>query len=128
MDSTGKFYRSPLLEKDNSQENTMEYTGDGSVCICGYPACKAQTGKWKASSLTIVSSFCMYLAFSSISKNLISYPKKVLHETDVVAARNVSIWQGTSYLTTLVGAFIADSYLGKYWTALIFCTIFIIVV
>jgi hypothetical protein len=45
----------------------------------------------------------------------------------VAAARNVSAWQGTSYLTPLVGAFIADSYLGKYWTALFFSTIFIIV-
>jgi dipeptide/tripeptide permease len=45
----------------------------------------------------------------------------------VAAARDVSAWQGTSFLTPLVGAFIADSFLGKYWTALIFSTIFIIV-
>ncbi|KAL6660140.1 hypothetical protein ACP70R_002262 [Stipagrostis hirtigluma subsp. patula] len=70
--------------------------------------------------------FCSYLAYSSITKNLVSYLKEVLHETNVVAARNVSTWQGTCYLTPLVGAFLADSYLGKYWTSLIFCTIFII--
>ncbi|KAL6902207.1 hypothetical protein ACP4OV_005083 [Aristida adscensionis] len=70
--------------------------------------------------------FCSYVAFSSITKNLVSYLMEVLHETNVVAARNVSAWQGTSYLAPLVGAFLADSYLGKYWTALIFCTIFII--
>jgi peptide/histidine transporter 3/4 len=69
----------------------------------------------------------LYLAISSISKNLVSYLTKVLHETNVAAARNVSPWQGTTFLAHLVGAFIADSYLGKYWTALIFVTIFIIV-
>ncbi|CAL4938442.1 unnamed protein product [Urochloa decumbens] len=128
MDSKGQFIKSPLLEEGNSsQENTtMEYTGDGSVCIRGYPASKEHTGKWKASSLTIVCSFCTYLAVSSITKNLVSYLTKVLHETNVAAARNVSTWQGTSYLAPLLGAFIADSYLGKYWTALIFCTISII--
>ncbi|RLN40748.1 Peptide transporter PTR2 [Panicum miliaceum] len=56
----------------------------------------------------------------------VSYLTKVLHETNVAAARNVSAWQGTTFLTPLVGAFIADSYLGNYWTALIFITIFII--
>jgi solute carrier family 15 (peptide/histidine transporter), member 3/4 len=74
-----------------------------------------------------VCSFCTYLAVSSIAKNLVSYLTKVLHETNVAAARNVSTWQGTNYLAPLFGAFIADSYMGKYWTALIFCIISIIV-
>ncbi|KAL6867538.1 hypothetical protein ACP4OV_015562 [Aristida adscensionis] len=128
MDSADlTYYRSPLLEEGNSlRENTTEYTGDGSVCIRGNPASKKHTGKWKACSLTIVCSFFSYLAYSSIAKNLISYLTQVLHESNVVAARNVSTWQGTSYLAPLVGAFIADSYLGKYWTALIFFTIFLI--
>ncbi|KAL6648496.1 hypothetical protein ACP70R_012720 [Stipagrostis hirtigluma subsp. patula] len=120
-------YKTPLLEEDNSlQENTVQYTGDGSLCFRGHPASKNYTGKWNACSLTIVCSFCSYLGFSSITKNLVSYLTKVLHETNVVAARNVSTWHGTCNLAPLVGAFIADSYLGKYWTALIFCTIFII--
>ncbi|KAL6596313.1 hypothetical protein ACP70R_047677 [Stipagrostis hirtigluma subsp. patula] len=127
MDSTDQIYRSPLLQEDNSlQKNTIEYTGDGSVCIRGCPASKKHTGKRKACSLTIVCSFCSYLAYSSIAKNLVSYLTKVLHETNVAAARNVSTWQGTTLLAPLVGAFIADSYLGKYWTALIFFTIYII--
>nr|TKV94063.1 hypothetical protein SEVIR_9G269200v2 [Setaria viridis] len=53
-------------------------------------------------------------------KNLVSYLTEVLHDTNVVAARNVSTWHGTTYLAPpLVEAFIADSYLGKYWTTLI---------
>lgn len=123
MDSTDK---GPLLEKHSSSslQSTAEYTGDGSVCIRGSPACRKDSGNWKACSFTIVCSFCLYLAYSSITKNLVSYLTKVLHETNVAAARDVTTWQGTSYLAPLVGAFLADSYLGKYRTALIFCTIF----
>ncbi|KAL6596310.1 hypothetical protein ACP70R_047674 [Stipagrostis hirtigluma subsp. patula] len=126
MDSKDQLIERPLLEENSLQEDTTEHTGDGSVCVRGHPASKKHTGKWKASSLTIVCIFCSYLAFSSIGKNLVNYLTRVLHETNVVAARNVSTWHGTSYIAPLVGAFIADSYLGKYWTALIFSTIFII--
>ncbi|KAL6867534.1 hypothetical protein ACP4OV_015558 [Aristida adscensionis] len=127
MDSGDQFYKSPLLEESNSlQEDTVEYTGDGSLCIRGHPASKKNTGKWKGCSLIIVCSFCSYLGFSAITKNLVSYLTKVLHETNVTAARNVSTWHGTCNLAPLLGAFIADSYLGKYWSGLIFCTIFII--
>ncbi|KAG8074188.1 hypothetical protein GUJ93_ZPchr0006g41807 [Zizania palustris] len=126
MDSTNQFDK-PLLEEDNSSlVNTLEYTGDGSVCIRGDPALKKHTGNWKACSLTLACSFCTYMAYSSIVKNLVSYLTKVLHETNVTAARDVATWQGTSYLAPLLGAFLADSYLGKYRTALIFCTIFVI--
>jgi dipeptide/tripeptide permease len=74
-----------------------------------------------------VCSFCLYLAYSSIMKNLVSYLTKVLQETNLAAAKDLTTWQGTSYLAPLVGAFLADSYLGKYRTALIFCTIFFLV-
>ncbi|XP_048546645.1 protein NRT1/ PTR FAMILY 8.3-like [Triticum urartu] len=127
MDSTDQFDNSPLLDGDgSSRENTTEYTGDGSVCISGHPACRKHTGNWKASFLIIVCSLCCYLAYSSIGKNLVSYLTKVLHETNLDAARHVATWQGTSYLAPLVGAFVADSYLGKYRTVLIACMIFII--
>ncbi|XP_024312584.1 protein NRT1/ PTR FAMILY 8.3 isoform X2 [Brachypodium distachyon] len=127
MNSMDHFDKSPLLEGNNSsQENTAEYTGDGSVCVSGHPASRKHTGSWKASSLTIVCSFCCYLAYSSIGKNLVSYLTKILQETNLAAARDVATWQGTSYLAPLIGAFIADSYLGKYRTALISCTILII--
>jgi dipeptide/tripeptide permease len=71
--------------------------------------------------------FCSYIAFSPITKNLVSYLTESLHETNVATARNVSTWHGTSYLAPLLGAFLADSYFGQYWTVLIFCTIYIIV-
>ncbi|XP_006649698.1 protein NRT1/ PTR FAMILY 8.3-like [Oryza brachyantha] len=126
MDSTYQLDKPLLDEENSSQVNTVEYTGDGSVCIRGHPTLRKHTGNWKGCSFAIVFSFCSYLAHASIVKNLVSYLIKVLHETNMAAARDVAIWQGTSYLASLVGAFLADSYLGKYCTILIFCTIFII--
>jgi peptide/histidine transporter 3/4 len=81
----------------------------------------------KANYFVAVCSFCCYLAYSSLGKNLVSYLTEVLHETNVAAARDVGTWKGTSYFAPLAGAFVADTYLGKYRTALISCTIFIIV-
>ncbi|WVZ57919.1 hypothetical protein U9M48_008250 [Paspalum notatum var. saurae] len=47
-----------------------------------------------------------------------------LHESNVDAARNVSNWVGTCFFTPLIGAFLADTYWGRYWTLVIFLSVF----
>ncbi|XP_039779103.1 protein NRT1/ PTR FAMILY 8.3-like isoform X3 [Panicum virgatum] len=47
-----------------------------------------------------------------------------MHEGNVSAARNFTTWQGTCYLTPLIGATLADSYWGKYRTIAVFSTIY----
>lgn len=71
--------------------------------------------------------FCERLAFYGVSSNLVNYLKEKLHEGNVSAARNVTTWQGTCYLTPLIGAILADTYWGRYWTIAGFTTIYIIV-
>uniref|UniRef100_A0ACD6ABB8 Uncharacterized protein n=1 Tax=Avena sativa TaxID=4498 RepID=A0ACD6ABB8_AVESA len=63
--------------------------------------------------------FCECVAFFAIAKNLVTYLTTVLHESKVAAARNVSAWVGASFLTPLIGAFLADTYLGRYWTIIV---------
>jgi peptide/histidine transporter 3/4 len=63
------------------------------------------------------------LAFSGIQKNLITYLTSVLHESNVDAAKNVSTWIGSCFFTPLIGAFLADTYWGTYWTVVIFISI-----
>lgn len=70
---------------------------------------------------------CERLAYYGIAKNLITYYTSELHESNVSAARHVMIWQGTCYITPLIGAVIADSYLGRYWTIASFSAIYFIV-
>jgi len=67
---------------------------------------------------------CERLAYYGIAKNLITYFTNELHETNVSAARHVMTWQGTCYITPLIGALIADAYWGRYWTIACFSAIY----
>jgi peptide/histidine transporter 3/4 len=71
--------------------------------------------------------FCERLAYYGIARNLVTYLKVKLHLGNLEAARNVTTWQGTCYLTSLIGAILADSYWGKYWTIAVFSSIYFIV-
>ncbi|CAI9774703.1 unnamed protein product [Fraxinus pennsylvanica] len=102
------------------------YTGDGSVDIKGNPVLKRNTGNWRACPFILGTECCERLAYYGISTNLVSYLTKSLHEGNVSAARNVTTWQGTCYLTPLIGAVLADAYWGRYWTIAIFSTIYFI--
>ncbi|KAJ3670344.1 hypothetical protein LUZ60_010668 [Juncus effusus] len=84
------------------------------------------TGAWRACSLILCMVFCEYLAYYGINRNLVTYLTKELHETNLEAAKTVSLWTGTCLLTTLLGAFLSDSYWGNYRTIIIFGGIYLI--
>ncbi|KAF8398843.1 hypothetical protein HHK36_014706 [Tetracentron sinense] len=102
------------------------YTADGSVDINGNPVLKSNSGNWIACPFILGTECCERLAYSGIAINLVTYLTNKLHEGNVSAARNVTIWQGTSYLAPLIGAIVADAYWGRYWTIAMFSTIFFI--
>lgn len=60
-----------------------------------------------------------------MSTNLVNFMTERLHQGNTTAANNVSNWSGTCYIMPLVGAFLADSYLGRYWTISSFMIIYI---
>jgi dipeptide/tripeptide permease len=67
------------------------------------------------------------VAFYAISSNLVIYLTTVLREDISVSARNVNNWSGTTFMTPLIGAFIADAYLGRYLTLATFsCGYFLV--
>ncbi|CAL4913447.1 unnamed protein product [Urochloa decumbens] len=100
--------------------------GDGSIDIRGCPAPKNTTGDWRACFSILGNEFCERLAYYGIAKNLITYLKVKLHLGNLEAARTVTTWQGTCYLTPLIGALLADSYWGKYWTIAVFSSVYFI--
>lgn len=51
---------------------------------------------------------------------------RVLQQNNAEAANNVSKWTGTVYIFSLVGAFLSDSYWGRFKTCAIFQGIFVI--
>ncbi|ONK60139.1 uncharacterized protein A4U43_C08F14800 [Asparagus officinalis] len=117
------------LEGENphlQNESKGPYTGDGSVDLSGNPVLKNHTGNWRACPFILGTECCERLAYYGISKNLVTYLTKELHQGNFSAARNVTTWQGTCYLTPLIGAFVADSYWGRYRTVAVFSTIYFI--
>ncbi|XP_024963434.1 protein NRT1/ PTR FAMILY 8.3-like [Cynara cardunculus var. scolymus] len=115
-----------LLEGRLTEPEGSLYTGDGSVDVKGNPVLKSNTGTWRACPFILGNECCERLAYYGIATNLVSYLTKKLHQGNASAARNVTTWQGTCYLTPLIGAVLADAYWGRYWTIAIFSTIYFI--
>uniref|UniRef100_A0A453H2V7 Peptide transporter PTR2 n=1 Tax=Aegilops tauschii subsp. strangulata TaxID=200361 RepID=A0A453H2V7_AEGTS len=110
----------PLLHlQPYNQDVGSEYAGDGSVDINNQPALKRNTGNWRACYMILAVEFCECVAFFAIASNLVTYLTTVLHESKVAAARDVSAWVGACFLAPLIGAFLADTYLGRYWTMVV---------
>ncbi|XP_002972320.2 protein NRT1/ PTR FAMILY 8.3 [Selaginella moellendorffii] len=111
-------------QSSSSRQNVCEdddvdgtyYTGDGSVDSSGRRSIRAKTGGWKACPFILGNEFCERLAYYGINTNLVVYLTTVLHQGNAAAAKSVTAWSGTCYLTTFIGAFLADSYWGRYWT------------
>ncbi|OIW00715.1 hypothetical protein TanjilG_09684 [Lupinus angustifolius] len=115
-----------LLQDTLLQYEEYHHTEDGSVNSKGELAVKTETGTWKACPYVLGSFFCERLAYYGIASNLVTHLTAKLHEKHVSAARNVTTFQGTCYLTPLIGSFFADAYWGRYWTIAVFYAVYLI--
>ncbi|KAH9316541.1 hypothetical protein KI387_025168, partial [Taxus chinensis] len=113
---------SPLV----ASEKEGKYTGDGSVDSQGRPSVKSVTGNWRACPFILGNECCERLAYYGINTNLVTYLTKILHQGNATAAKSVTTWSGTCYITPLLGAVLADAYWGRYWTIAVFSTIYFI--
>ena len=66
-------------------------------------------------------------AFFRLATNLIVYMRVEMLAEPAFAASMVQIFEGTCYLTPLLGAWLADSKWGRYKTILIFSAIYVLV-
>lgn len=117
------------MSQDDVQKSTEDdniYTNDGTVDFCGNPANRKKTGTWKACPYILGNECCERLAYYGMSSNIVRYFKHQLNQHSATAAKNQSDWSGTCYITPLIGAFIADAYLGRYWTIACFSIIYVI--
>ncbi|GKV46974.1 hypothetical protein SLEP1_g53927 [Rubroshorea leprosula] len=64
------------------------------------------------------------LAFFAIAVNMVAYLVFVMHESLPTAAPHVTNWIGAAYVLTLLGAFLADAYFGRFMTIIVFSCIY----
>nr|AFK36288.1 unknown [Lotus japonicus] len=102
------------------------YAKDGTIDYLGNPAKKRKTGTWTACYFILGHEFCERFTYYGMSTNLVLYFKHQLHQHSATASKNVADWGGTCYITPLIGALVADAYLGRYLTILYLSVVYVI--
>ncbi len=62
-----------------------------------------------------------------LSTNLIIYMTRVMHYSPAFASAQLTLFEGTAYLTPILGAWLADAAWGRYKTILVFSIIYMVV-
>ncbi|KAG6526360.1 protein NRT1/ PTR FAMILY 5.10-like [Zingiber officinale] len=89
---------------------------DGAVDYAGRPASRSTTGRWISAVFIIWVEIGERFTYYGVANNLISYLTGPLRESTATAAAAVNVWSGVASMLPLLGAFVADSYFGRYWT------------
>ncbi|XP_006340981.1 protein NRT1/ PTR FAMILY 5.6-like [Solanum tuberosum] len=104
--------------KKTTEIDEQKWVYDSSVDYKGRVPLRASTGGWKASFLIIAIEFSERLSYFGIATSLIIYLTKVIHQDLKTAAKSVNYWTGVTTLMPLLGGFVADAYLGRFYTVL----------
>lgn len=91
----------------------------------GNPAVKTTTGRWRSAILLLANYGLATCAFFGVGVNLVVFLRRVLHQGNAEAANSISKWTGTVYIFSLIGAFLSDSYWGRYVTCAVFQIIYV---
>ncbi|XP_050375883.1 protein NRT1/ PTR FAMILY 5.10-like [Argentina anserina] len=97
--------KTPLIQKQNDVEAgaVLDYS-------------PSRSGGWRSAAFIIGVGCTERFAFYGVSSNLVTFLSGPLGESTATAAENVNTWSGTASLLPLLGAVVADSFLGRYHT------------
>lgn len=109
----------------SKEDGIDDYTQDGTVDLKGNPVRRSKRGGWTACSFVVVYEVFERMAYYGISSNLVLYLTRKLHEGTVKSSNNVTNWVGTIWMTPILGAYMADAHLGRYWTFVISAIIYL---
>ncbi|KAL0008029.1 hypothetical protein SO802_009531 [Lithocarpus litseifolius] len=101
-------------------------TATNAVDYKGRRVLRSNSGGWRSACFMIGVEVAERFAYYGISCNLIMYLTEQLGQSTATAAENVNTWLGMASLLPLLGAFVADSYLGRYCTIIIASCIYIL--
>lgn len=65
------------------------------------------------------------MAYFGLSVNMVAFMFYVMHKPFSSSSNAVNNFLGISQVSSVLGGFIADAYLGRYWTIAIFTTIYL---
>ncbi|KAB1201214.1 Protein NRT1/ PTR FAMILY 5.4 [Morella rubra] len=79
----------------------------------------AGRGGWSAAIFILLAELTERFAYFGLSANLITYLTNELHEPISTASKNVNMWTGLACILPVLGALIADSFLGRFKTIIL---------
>ncbi|KAB2625039.1 protein NRT1/ PTR FAMILY 6.1-like [Pyrus ussuriensis x Pyrus communis] len=104
------------------------YTGGTTpVNIHGKPiADLSKTGGWFAAFFIFGNEMAERMAYFGLSVNMVAFMFYVMHRPFSSSSNAVNNFLGISQASSVLGGFLADAYLGRYWTIAIFTTIYLV--